>query len=41
MELANRWYMYLATQEFSLENANEALQALNGEKVQGHAVLVT
>lgn len=41
MELANRGHVHLATQEFSLENANEALQALNGEKVQGHAVLVT
>ena len=28
------------TQEFSLENANEALQALNGGKVKGRAVLV-
>ena len=41
MELANRGHVHLATQEFSLENANEALQALNGGKVKGRAVLVT
>ena len=40
MELANRGHVHLATQEFSLENANEALQALNGGKVKGRAVLV-
>ena len=40
MELANRGHVHLATQEFSLENANEALQALNGGKIKGRAVLV-
>ena len=40
MELANRGHVHLATQEFSLEIANEALQALNGGKVKGRAVLV-
>ena len=40
MELANRGHVHLATQEFSLDNANEALQALNGGKVKGRAVLV-
>ena len=40
MELANRGHVHLATQEFSVENANEALQALNGGKVKGRAVLV-
>jgi len=40
MELANRGHVHLTTQEFSLENANEALQALNGGKVKGRAVLV-
>ena len=40
MELANRGHVHLATQEFSLENANAALQALNGGKVKGRAVLV-
>ena len=40
MSLADKGKVNLATQEYSLANANLALQDLNNGKVKGRAVLV-
>jgi NAD+-dependent secondary alcohol dehydrogenase Adh1 len=40
MALADRGRVHLATQEYSLRDANKALQDLNAGKVRGRAVLV-
>ena len=40
MALADRGKVNLAVQEYSLENANQALQDLNNGKVKGRGVLV-
>ena len=40
MALADRGKVDLATQEYSLENANSALQDLNNGLVKGRGVLV-
>ena len=40
MELAHRGMEELETQQFSLENANDALRALHGGSIKGRAVFV-
>ena len=40
MSLADKGKVHLATQEYSLANANQALQDLNNGKIKGRAVLV-
>jgi len=40
MSLADRGKVHLSTQEYSLANANQALQDLNNGKVKGRAVLI-
>jgi NAD+-dependent secondary alcohol dehydrogenase Adh1 len=40
MALADRGRVHLATQEYSLKDANKALQDLNAGRVRGRAVLV-
>ena len=40
MSLADKGQVHLATQEYSLEDANLALQDLNNGKVKGRGVLV-
>ena len=40
MSLADRGKVHLSTQEYSLANANKALQDLNNGKVKGRAVLI-
>ncbi len=40
MELADRGKVHLATAQYKLSNANQALHDLNAGKVKGRAVLV-
>ena len=40
MALADKGQVHLAVQEYSLANANQALQDLNNGKVKGRAVLI-